>query len=150
MAILKAAPILPPESPDEIEAQFYEAMQQGDIERLMAVWADDDEIACILPGGPRVIGPQAVCAAFESVFTHGSIDIQPEAVRRHLSPGLAIHHVVERVRALTRSGPQTSYVVATNVYVRTPQGWRMAVHHASPAHDEGHPPEFTDSTIRLH
>ena len=31
-------------SPEDIEQQFYEALQQGDIERLMAVWADDDEI----------------------------------------------------------------------------------------------------------
>jgi hypothetical protein len=24
-------------------------------------------------------------------------------------------------------------VLATNVYVKTPQGWRLAAHHASPA-----------------
>ena len=29
------------------EAQLYEALQQADIDRLMAVWADDDEV----PGG---------------------------------------------------------------------------------------------------
>ena len=28
-------------SPEDIEQQFYEALQQGDIERLMAVWAED-------------------------------------------------------------------------------------------------------------
>ena len=38
-------------SPDEVEAQFYEALQRGDIEQLMALWADDDEIVCVHPGG---------------------------------------------------------------------------------------------------
>ena len=92
---------------------------------------DDDEIACIHPGGPRVLGPQAVCASFEAVFAHGSVDVLPEAVRRYVTHGFAIHHVIERVRGVTRSGPQTAYVIATNVYVRTPEGWRMVAHHAS-------------------
>ncbi|HWI81551.1 YybH family protein, partial [Ramlibacter sp.] len=39
---------------DDVEAAFYEALQTGDIEKLMACWADEDEIVCIHPGGPRV------------------------------------------------------------------------------------------------
>ena len=34
-------PAAPLASPDEIEQQFYEALQRGDLERLMAVWSDD-------------------------------------------------------------------------------------------------------------
>jgi hypothetical protein len=34
----------PPATPDDTEAAFYEALQQGDIERLMACWSDEDEI----------------------------------------------------------------------------------------------------------
>ena len=59
----KAAVLLA--SPDDIEAQFYEALQRGDIERLMAVWSDDDEIVCVHPGGPRVVGPGAIRTTFE-------------------------------------------------------------------------------------
>jgi ketosteroid isomerase-like protein len=33
---------------------------------------------------------------------------------------------------LTTEGPQQAWVIATNVYVQTAQGWRMAAHHASP------------------
>lgn len=151
MVIRKAPPVASPDTPDDIEAQFYEALQQGDIEKLMAVWADEDEIACIHPGGPRVLGPQAVCASFEAIFAHGSVDVLPDVVRRYATPSLAIHHVIERVRGLTREGPQTAYVVATNVYVRTPLGWRMTVHHASPGgEDGGAPPDFTDSSMMLH
>ena len=50
-------PPIAPASPDEVEQQFYEALQSGDIDALMAVWADDDDIFCVHPGGPRVVAP---------------------------------------------------------------------------------------------
>lgn len=51
----------------DIEAAFYEALQTGDIDKLMACWADEDEIVCIHPGGPRVIGAGAIRASFEAI-----------------------------------------------------------------------------------
>ena len=44
----------------------------------------------------------------------------------------AVHNLVERIELHTPEGDALAYVVATNVYVRTPQGWRMVAHHASP------------------
>ena len=50
-------------SSDETESAFYEALQRGDIDLLMSCWADDDEIVCVHPGGPRLLGPAAIRAA---------------------------------------------------------------------------------------
>jgi ketosteroid isomerase-like protein len=33
---------------------------------------------------------------------------------------------------MTQEGPREAYVIATNVYHKTAQGWRMVAHHASP------------------
>ena len=33
---------------------------------------------------------------------------------------------------MTSDGPQSAWVVATNVYVLTAHGWRLVSHHASP------------------
>ena len=41
---------------DETEAAFYDAMQLGDIDKLMACWADEDDIVCVHPGGARLVG----------------------------------------------------------------------------------------------
>jgi hypothetical protein len=60
-------------SVDDIEQQFYEALQQADIERLMNLWSDDDEIACVHPGGPRVVGPGAGGATFELILSKRAI-----------------------------------------------------------------------------
>ena len=44
----------------------------------------------------------------------------------------AVHSVLERVTVMTAEGEQAGWVVATNVYLKTPQGWRLVSHHASP------------------
>jgi len=123
---------VPLASADDIEQQFYEALQRGDIERMMAVWSDDDDIACVHPGGPRLVGPGAVRASFDAIFTHGGVHATPERVRRLELQGGAVHHVLERVEAMTSEGAQSAWVLATNVYAQTAEGWRMVLHHASP------------------
>jgi len=120
------------DSPEDIEAQFYEALQKADLERLMAVWADEDEIVCVHPGGPRTVGLAAIRASFESIFANGAIPVVPELVQRLHSLSCAVHHLSERIGVQTDDGPRTARVVATNVYLKTPQGWRLVVHHASP------------------
>lgn len=136
-------------SPEEIEAEFYEALQRGDLERLMAVWADDDEVVCVHPGGPRVVGPVAVRATFEAIFANGPVHVRPEQVRRVQGPGCAVHNLLERVELLTDEGPLTAWVMATNVYLKGPQGWRLVAHHASGGSRE-EPPEISEAPTVLH
>ena len=117
---------------DEIEAAFYLALQTADLEKLMACWADEDEIVCVHPGGPRVVGPGAIRAAFDLMFSNGSIRAVPLHVRKVESLASVVHNVLERIDVMTDSGRVHAYVLATNVYHKTPQGWRMVAHHASP------------------
>ena len=119
-------------TPDELEARFYEALQKGDIEALMSVWAEDDEIVCVHPGGPRVIGAAAIRAGFEAIFANGPIPVQPEQVHRMQGLSGTVHHLLERVEVSTDDGPRSAWVIATNVYLPTAQGWRLVAHHASP------------------
>ncbi len=149
-------PINPPRtahlmaSPDDVEAQFYEALREADLVKLMALWADDDEVFCVHPGGPRVVGPQAIRAAFEAVFANsGRILAQPERVRRVQSLDSAVHNLVERITLHTTEGTRIGFVVATNVYLKTAQGWRMVAHHASPGTAQ-EAPEIVESPSVLH
>ncbi len=123
-------------SADDVEAAFYEALQAGDIEQLMACWADEDNIACVHPGGPRLVGAAAIRAAFEAMFANGAVRAHPERLRKVESLGAALHNVLERVDLVTAEGTQHAWVVATNVYFKTAQGWRLVAHHASPGRSE--------------
>lgn len=117
---------------DELEQAFYEALQTGDLDKLMACWADEDDIVCVHPGGGRLVGPAAIRASFEALFNNGRIHAHAERVRRVESLTASIHSVLERVDVQTPQGPAQAYVVTTNVYHKTPQGWRLVAHHASP------------------
>ena len=118
-------------SSDETEAAFYDALQRGDIELLMSCWADEDEIVCVHPGGPRLLGPAAIRAAFEGMFAHGTVRARPVQVHRVVALTSAVHSVVEQVEVMLPDGLHQAVVLATNVYHKTPEGWRMVAHHAS-------------------
>lgn len=140
---------MPAGSSDDIETAFYEALQNADLERLMACWADDDEVICVHPGGARLIGLGAIRSAFEALMSNGSVRLQAQAVRKIVSMGCAVHSVRERIEITTNEGPVEVFVLATNVYLKTAQGWRMVVHHASPSagHDS---PDVTEHAPVLH
>ena len=133
---------------EDTEQQFYEALAHADVNAIMACWADDEEVSCIHPGSSLLIGLEAIRASFEAIFAHGPIDVQPEKVRRFESEGLAVHSVLEKVQANTEQGVQTAWVLTTNVYVKTAQGWRMVAHHGSPGGIE--PEEVHETTAVLH
>ncbi len=139
-------------SADDVESQFYKALQRGDLDKLMALWADDDEIVCVHPGGPRLIGAAAIRASFEAIFANGGgIPVQPEQVRRVTMLGAALHHLVELVTvAAEGKDTQTAWVVVSNFYVKTASGWRLAGHHASPALAHPAPTAAGDPPSTLH
>src|SRR5450830_999439 len=136
-------------SADDIEAAFYEALQNADLENLMACWADEDEIVCVHPGGPRLVGMGAIRAAFDAMFANGTIRAWPESVRKIESLASSVHNVRERIKVLTDEGPREAYVIATNVYHKTAQGWRMVAHHASPGSQQ-EAPEINATSHLLH
>jgi ketosteroid isomerase-like protein len=119
-------------APEDTEQQFYEALQQGDLERLMQVWCEEEEVSCVHPGGPRVVGLAAIRATFETLFAQGPVTVHPERVRRTQTAETAIHQVLERIQVAGPQGGQSAWVIATNVYLKTAMGWRLVVHHASP------------------
>ena len=66
------------------------------------------------------------------MFANGSIRAWPQKVRKIVSVASSVHNLLERVEVLTPGGPKEAWVIATNVYHKTAQGWRMVAHHASP------------------
>jgi ketosteroid isomerase-like protein len=118
------------ETPDETEAAFYEAISRADVEALMALWADEEDIVCIHPGAPRLVGHASIRASWESIFERGGVQIRP--VQLHVTQNVmtSVHNVIEEVHR-TASRKQDIHILATNVYLKTPHGWRIVTHHAS-------------------
>lgn len=119
-------------SADEAEAAFYAALARADLDALMALWADDEEIVCIHPGAARLIGHAAIRASFEAIFERGNVQIHPTQLHATHTMATAVHSVIEQVTKTSDAMPEV-HILATNVYLKTPHGWRITMHHASVA-----------------
>ena len=120
-------------SPQDAVQAFYQAFEARDIDAMMVTWADDEEIVCIHPGGIRHVGYDSVRQSFEQIFSSGNakLNFRLDQVVLLETVGLAMQSTIEYVSAGDNAG--SGAAVATNVMMRTPSGWRVVCHHASPA-----------------
>jgi ketosteroid isomerase-like protein len=118
-------------TPQDAEAAFYEALEANDIEAMMEVWAEDEEIVCVHPGGPRIAGYDQVRESWTRILGSGqTLKVQLTDQVYVQSVMLSIHSLHENIAVGGDAGRQRP-VVTTNVYVRQGGGWRMVAHHAS-------------------
>jgi ketosteroid isomerase-like protein len=120
-------------SPAECEQAFYEALEAGDADLVADLWLDDDDVCCVHPGGPRLVGAAAVRASWAAILANGALNIRATARKSVETPSLAVHNVIEEIVLLQGRGQQVVQVIATNAYVKTPAGWKMVLHQASQA-----------------
>lgn len=131
----------------DAEAAFYAALERADLDAMMAVWAEDEEVVCVHPGGPRLTGFEQVRASWTAIFkSRQRLRVQLSNAVYSQGMMLAIHSVHENITVVGEPGPRPP-VVTTNVYIRTGGGWRLLVHHASPAPQA---PSRAEATKLLH
>jgi uncharacterized protein (TIGR02246 family) len=120
----------------DAENAFYEALERADLEAMMAVWAEDEDIVCVHPAGARLAGQDQVRESWSRIFSGGP-QARVHVAQQVAASGMmmAVHSVVETftVEGAQRGDARPAPILATNVYLRTGAGWRMVVHHASPA-----------------
>jgi ketosteroid isomerase-like protein len=135
-------PIYP--TPQDAEAAFYAALERADLETMMAVWAEDEEIVCVHPGGPRLTGYAAIRTAWQRIFAGGPrLKIRLSAPTSVVTPLSAVHTAIQHV-SIRNDDSTRAPVVATNVFVRGALGWRLVLHHVSPA-----PPDSAHDTPKV-
>jgi uncharacterized protein (TIGR02246 family) len=119
-------------SPHDVVQAFYQAFETRDIDAMMATWAEDEDIVCIHPGGVRHVGYESVRQSFEQLFSgNAKLSFRLDQVVLLETVGLAMQSTIEHVHAGDEKARGAA--VATNVLMRTPSGWRVVCHHASPA-----------------
>ena len=137
-----SVPIFP--TAQDAENAFYDSLERGDLDLMMAVWAEDEEIVCVHPAGGRIAGQEQVRDSWRRMFASGQRLRIKIAQRVTLSGMMVEVRSVHEVITVVGEDAARPPMVATNVYLRTAAGWRMVVHHASPAPEaaaEEVPPE---------
>jgi ketosteroid isomerase-like protein len=131
MAKVRTPPIYT--TPTDAALAFYQAFEAKDVDAMMTTWAEDEEIVCVHPGGTRLVGYDAVRMGWEQLFAGDArLTFRLDQVVMIETVGLAMQSAVEHVTVGNDPKPRGA-AIATNVYLRTPSGWRIVVHHASPA-----------------
>lgn len=119
-------------TPEQAEDAFYRAFERADLAAMMAVWAEDEEIICVHPGGERLVGFDAVRDSWRQLFSQGPrLRFETQGLHVHTVRLMSVHSLYESITVSGELAPP-QLVLATNIYVLTPQGWRMLAHHASP------------------
>ena len=118
-------------TPEQVEDAYYDALESGNLEALLAVWEDSDDIACSLPMTPLAIGRREVASTWRGVFDAlQRIDLQVKHLTWIHADAVAIHLVEEL--AAGAPGQTVPPVYATNIYRRGHGGWRLIVHQNAP------------------
>lgn len=132
----------------EAEAAFYRAFERADLDAMMEVWAEDEDVECVHPGGRRLTGLEEVRESWRRLFAGGA-SLSFSVTQRQVWRGalLAVHLVYENI---TSSRQERGTMIATNVYLLTAVGWRMVLHHAAPAPPAAEPVEDDAPPARLH
>lgn len=139
-------------SSGDAEDAYYAALARGDFNAVMALWADDDEVVCVHPGGTRLVGIRAIRNSYAQILSNGPLRIAVRELR--IQPGVmvAVHSLVEQITIAGPRQPRVAQLIATNVYMKGPDGWRIVLHHASPgeAIEQADPAHGERPSGRLH
>ena len=104
---------------------FYSAFADADISAMVAIWAHEDEVACTHPGWNVLTGYHDVMESWRAIL-EGSAppNISCRDARVFIFGDTGFVTCNEIVNG--------SFMVATNLFVRTTDSWAMVHHHAGP------------------
>lgn len=119
------------DTPQAAEDAYYDALDDGNLEALMSVWADLPEACCLLPMQPLRQGLAAIREAYAPLLSNGrTLEISVTHLSWIESGDMAAHLIEERTPA--PPGQPAMGVYATNLYRRDADGWRLVAHQNAP------------------
>ncbi|MET8642718.1 nuclear transport factor 2 family protein [Streptomyces sp. NPDC004074] len=157
------------EQVEQANTAFYETMERGDFEELSSLWlapsdlgvdeqyhdpADVGVISCVHPGWPVLTGRGEVLRSYALIMANTEyIQFFLTDVHVSVTGDTALVTCTENILSggpapddSDELGPLVGQlVVATNLFRRTPDGWKLWSHHASPVLTESDDEEEDDS-----
>jgi ketosteroid isomerase-like protein len=103
---------------------YYRAFTGADFTAMSRIWADDN-VSCIHPGWPVLIGREAILESYREILRNPNqerIDLRNETV---LTAG-------DEARVICVEFVGGAALAATNLFKRIDGEWRMTHHQASP------------------
>jgi ketosteroid isomerase-like protein len=126
-----------------VNAALYDAFEAGDIDLMTAVWLADsapETVTCVHPGWAPLHGTGPVLRSWSMIMANTSyiqfvltdVTVSVAGDTAVVTCGENMLTGVPATPADPLPGLAGGRAVATNVFRRTPSGWRLWAHHASP------------------
>lgn len=111
---------------------FYEAFESLDIARMDQVWARQEYVTCIHPGWSLRSGWPEIRDSWVQIFNHTfSMTFAITDLQVQVTGDIAWVVCIENLATRVDDRPQESRVLATNLFERIGDEWRMIHHHGS-------------------
>ncbi len=116
----------------EANHRFYQVLSELDTEAMEQIWLHEPWVRCVHPGWQMLSGWDNVLESWRQIFSHTvSHQVEASEVTVRLFGEIAWVLCLERIIGRPESGDLISFAQGTNLFVHTPSGWRMVLHHAS-------------------
>lgn len=126
-----------------VNQALYDAIETGDIDLMQSIWSTQSDTICVHPGAEPVRGTSAILRSWAVVMantgyiqfflTDMKVDFLPDGAS---DPKVA--HVTCTENVLSGEGVESvqsfagGKAVASNLFVREDDRWKMTSHHSSP------------------
>ncbi|MFI9595778.1 nuclear transport factor 2 family protein [Nonomuraea sp. NPDC052265] len=124
---------------ETVNQEFYTAIESADLDKMTEIWAEDtadDQVSCVHPGWTLLTGRSEVLRSWALIMANTTyIQFVLTDVNTTVLGDVAVLTCVENILTAGEEGESSfaaGKVVASNVYIRTSQGWRLWMHHGSP------------------
>ncbi len=125
---------------ESLNQDFYSAIEAGDLDRMTEIWAEDvpgRTASCVHPGWPLLTGRAEVLRSWALIMANTTyIQFVLTDVSTSFVGDVAVLTCAENILTAGDEDDETGFaagrVVATNMFVRTAEGWRLWLHHGSP------------------
>ena len=118
-------------------SELYAAFEEGDVDRMEAVWDDADDVVCVHPGWPMLRGRARVLRSWSVIMANTNyIQFFLTGVDAVIDADVAVvtceENILTSVADPDGALSQSAKVVSTNIFRRRGDGWRLWLHHGSP------------------
>jgi ketosteroid isomerase-like protein len=112
---------------------FYRAFESLDVAAMDQIWAHQEYITCIHPGWSIRVGWPAVRDSWVVIFNNTfSMEFQLTELQIQVAADVAWVICTENITSRVGEATQNSRVVATNLFERIGDAWKIIHHHGSP------------------
>ena len=115
---------------------FYRAVEELSVPDMERLWLHESWVRCIHPGWDLLTGWEAIRQSWEQIFSGTTwIRVTPTSVDVQVLGDVGMVGCAENITATSDGdvGVGVAVAQATNLFLRTADGWRLFHHHSSPA-----------------